>query len=124
MASEKRVLIVDDHEEFLYLLQLALKKYGYDVTTSADPVAALELARSGSFTHFIVDVIMPKVDGIHFIRELRAMKIPGEIALISGYPAPEKAIEGYKAGIRVFIQKGGDSDIMVDQVRLFIESWK
>ena len=62
-----RILVVDDQPHMTYLLGVHLGKAGHEVSTAADGESALELLRAESFDMAIVDVAMPKMDGLTLI---------------------------------------------------------
>lgn len=68
-----KVLVVDDEEPILELLKYNLEKNGYDVKTALDGVRALEIAKKFSPDLVLLDVMMPKMDGIETCRQLRDM---------------------------------------------------
>jgi len=76
MASEK-VLIVEDDQTMLGVLKYNLLKEGYDVITSVDGIQALEVARSEKPELIVLDIMLPKLDGLEVCRILRKeMTVP------------------------------------------------
>jgi CheY-like chemotaxis protein len=63
-----RILIVDDDTILSGLLQLTLELEGYEVETAHDGAEALATLKAGSFDLIILDIVMPKMDGIKFLR--------------------------------------------------------
>lgn len=72
MASPK-VLVVDDEDSILELLKYNLEKSGYEVTTSADGLSAIEIARKFLPDVVLLDIMMPKKDGVETCRQMRAL---------------------------------------------------
>jgi two-component system response regulator MprA len=69
----KRVLIVDDDQNIRGLLQMALESEGYQVATTADGVAALELLTSTEDTWIVLlDIMLPGLDGVEVCARLCA----------------------------------------------------
>lgn len=76
MASEK-VLIVEDDQTMLGVLKYNLLKEGYDVITAVDGVQAVEVARSEKPELIVLDIMLPKLDGLEVCRILRKeMTVP------------------------------------------------
>ncbi len=69
----QKVLVVDDEEPILELLKYNLEKQGYDVKTAADGQAAVEVARKFHPDLVLLDIMMPKMDGVEACRQIRAM---------------------------------------------------
>ena len=68
--TTQRVLIVDDDTILSGLLQLTLELEGYAVTTAPDGSDALALLEKRDFDIIILDIVMPRMDGIRFLRVL------------------------------------------------------
>lgn len=76
--QDYKVLVVDDEESILELLKYNLEKEGYKVKVAPDGVLALEIARKFKPDLILLDIMMPKQDGVETCRQLR------EIPDISG----------------------------------------
>lgn len=66
-----KVLVVDDEEPILELLKYNLEKSGYDVKTASDGARAVEIAKKFSPDLVLLDIMMPKMDGVETCRLLR-----------------------------------------------------
>ncbi len=77
--SGRKILLVDDDQDFLQLLEFDLKKRGFDVVMAANGEDGLEKAKAEKPDLIIFDIKMPKMDGYTFVRRLR--KDPGMEAL-------------------------------------------
>jgi len=69
----QKVLVVDDEEPILELLKYNLEKQGYDVRTAIDGQVAVDVAKKFHPDLVLLDIMMPKVDGVEACRQLRAM---------------------------------------------------
>ncbi len=111
MSVKKKasILIVDDSEELVESLYLQFNYAGFNVTKTTNPVRALELTSLIRPDVLIVDIRMPKLDGIKLIRKFKAIQPDVKVILMTGYyPEYEKSIkEAMDQGLadRV-IQKG------------------
>lgn len=76
--QEYKVLVVDDEEAILELLKYNLEKQGYEVKTALDGIKAVEIAKKFHPDLILLDIMMPKQDGVETCRQLR------EIPEISG----------------------------------------
>ncbi len=69
----QKVLVVDDEEPILELLKYNLEKQGFDVRTATDGQIAVDIAKKFHPDLVLLDIMMPKVDGVEACRQLRAM---------------------------------------------------
>jgi two-component system, OmpR family, alkaline phosphatase synthesis response regulator PhoP len=69
----QKVLVVDDEESILELLKYNLEKQGYDVRTAEDGQQAVDVARKFHPDLVLLDIMMPKMDGVEACRQIRAM---------------------------------------------------
>lgn len=72
---KKRVMTVDDSASVRMMVRFSLQVAGYEVVEAVDGADALEKLNNADFQAFVVDVNMPRMDGIEFVRRLRS--IPG-----------------------------------------------
>ncbi|MFN7980328.1 MAG: response regulator [Vicinamibacterales bacterium] len=82
MANSRKgtILVVDDEEIMREILQTLLTREGYEVKLAASGEAGLELARSRPFDCAVVDIMMPGINGIETLDELR--RIDEDLAVI------------------------------------------
>lgn len=102
------VLIVEDHTDTRDVLETLLSTEGYDVTLAADGVEALERYRRRPADVVLIDVFMPRKDGIETIRELRQeFGDPLCIAMSAdGDPTRRSALDrAREAGARLALRK-------------------
>ena len=69
----QKVLVVDDEEAILELLRYNLEKGGYEVKTAADGMKAVEIARKFQPDLVLLDIMMPKMDGVETCRQIREL---------------------------------------------------
>jgi CheY-like chemotaxis protein len=89
-------MIVEDDEDIREMLRLVLEANGYRVATAADGLEAWEhLADNWQPALIILDLMMPRMDGEHFLKKLRASSQSGiSVVVMSGQPgAIQKARE-------------------------------
>lgn len=71
--NKQKILIVDDEPDILELIEYNLKKEGYQVYTATNGLEAIQSAKKNQPELIILDIMMPKLDGIETCRQLRAM---------------------------------------------------
>jgi two-component system alkaline phosphatase synthesis response regulator PhoP len=74
MSENIKILIVDDEEDIVEILKYNLEKEGYEIETAFDGLEAIEKAESFEPNLIILDIMMPKMDGIEVCEKLRADK--------------------------------------------------
>jgi len=72
MRDPPRILVVDDAPDNLDILQMRLESQGYEVATAGDGVEALEKIREMLPDLVLLDIMMPKMDGIEAVKRLKA----------------------------------------------------
>lgn len=84
IPTHRSLLFVDDNIDLRNLMAAYLGSRGYDVATASDGVAALELMGSRSFDFAVVDMIMPRKEGLETIMEMKSLDPGVHIVAISG----------------------------------------
>lgn len=72
----RRLLCIEDEHFISELYARALTKAGYDVKVIVDGVEGLEEAKTGSYDIILLDLMVPNLDGMHILHELRELKPP------------------------------------------------
>jgi two-component system response regulator PilR (NtrC family) len=106
-VSEPResILVVDDEEVMRDVLGTLLGQAGYRVTLAADGPQGIELARAGSFDAAIVDVMLPQMDGLAVIEELKRLDPELVVLMITAHASVETAITAMKKGAFDYVAK-------------------
>lgn len=81
--SGKRVLIVEDDEFLAELLGVWISSCGFDVTVCNHGVQALEALKLQSFSVVLVDFMMPVLDGIALVKQMRALAYTQPVVILS-----------------------------------------
>jgi two-component system response regulator PilR (NtrC family) len=117
MPRHGSVLVVDDEEIMREILETLLTREGYDVRLAASGDEGLELARGRSFDVAIVDVMMPGLDGIATLEELRKLDEDLPVLMITAFASVETAIAAMKRGAFDYITKPFKNDEVLVVVR-------
>jgi two-component system alkaline phosphatase synthesis response regulator PhoP len=72
-TTKQKILIVDDEPDILVLIEYNLKKEGYQVYTASNGLEAIQQAKKHHPDLIILDIMMPKLDGIEACRQLRTL---------------------------------------------------
>ncbi len=102
----EKLLIVDDEPDMLRLLNMIIKeKTPYEVTTTNNPLEALELAKKGEFALVIADLKMPGLNGIELLEAVKRFGEDIPVIIITAYGTVEAAVETMQKGAFDFITK-------------------
>ena len=109
------ILIADDEEDILGLLRLHLTRLGYEVVAARDGEEALRLAAERRPDLAVLDVSMPKLDGLEVTRRLRdGGGVP--VILLSALVQPSDVERGLEAGAKAYMRKPFTGDELRERV--------
>ena len=121
MSASKRVLIVDDAALVRAYYRQALERAGYEVDEALNGLEGLEKVLMQPFDLAIVDVNMPQMDGMTFIRTLREKELPTSTiaTLVTSTEAKEQDIVAARvAGANFYLTKPMSQEKLIEHVML------
>ena len=121
MARSGSVLVIDDEEVMREILEALLGREGYRVKVASSGEEGLDLARSTSFDAAIVDVMMPGIDGIATLEELKKIDEDLPVVMVTAFASVETAISAMKRGAFDYITKPFKNDEVIVVVRNAVE---
>ena len=98
LAEDMRILVVEDDNKIASFVAKGLKQAGYAVDRCADGEEALALAETTPYDAAVVDVMLPKLDGLSFIQRLRGQKIRTPVIILSAKATVDDRVKGLQAG--------------------------
>ena len=99
-----KIIVVDDEKEIRNLIEIYLKNEGYEVTKASDGEEALEILEKEDIDLIILDIMMPKMDGIEVCKRVREnLNIP--ILMLSAKSEDMDKIQGLMTGADDYITK-------------------
>ncbi|HYE87656.1 MAG TPA: sigma-54 dependent transcriptional regulator [Vicinamibacterales bacterium] len=104
------ILVIDDEEVMRDILGTLLEREGYSVRLAASGQEGLDLAKSLPFDAVIVDVMMPGIDGLQVLQELKKHDEELPVLMITAYASMESAIAAMKKGAFDYITKPFKND--------------
>lgn len=115
-----RVLMVDDEADLCMLVNEHLKD-GYLVETFTDPEEAWLVQEASPFDVLVLDLRMPRLDGLEFLRRVRATEAETEVVILTGNASLDSAMEAIDLGIFAYCNK----PIRFDQLRVVVDrAWQ
>lgn len=120
--AKTKVLIVDDEVDILDLLQYNLEKEGYKVLKAMDGQEAMDIAKSEKPQLILLDIMMPKLDGIETCRRIR--EIPGlndaYIVFLTARAEEYSELAGFDAGADDYIAKPIKPRVLMSRIRAIL----
>ena len=113
----KRILICEDEPDVQLSLKKALERLNYEVFSAVDGKKALELIKKLELDLVILDIRMPKLDGIEVAKEIRKFDARTKIIFISAFQGPEISKEAAKYDIVDYIVKPTTSEEILKVVQ-------
>jgi len=121
MARSGSVLVIDDEEVMREILEALLGREGYRVKLASSGEEGLDLARSTQFDAAIVDVMMPGIDGIAVLEELKKIDEDLPVVMVTAFASVETAISAMKRGAFDYITKPFKNDEVIVVMRNAVE---
>ena len=100
-----KVLVAEDEVHLGQILSTFLTGRGYAVHTVTDGRAALEVLRAEAYDVALLDIVMPELDGLEVLKQVRADADPPEVIIITGNGTIETAISAMKLGAYDYMAK-------------------
>ena len=116
-----KILVVDDEKVLVKGIKFNLESEGYQVEAGYDGEEAVELARSGSFDLIILDLMMPKIDGLQACMRIREFSnVP--VIMLTAYGDVELAVKALKSGAVDFILKPWDNEVLLEKIHAALQA--
>jgi two-component system OmpR family response regulator len=100
-----RLLIVDDDRAICDYMQTLLEKDGFAVKAVSDPMLVEEEVRAGDYHVIILDLMMPRLDGIEVLRRIRDIDTDVAVVMFTAHPNLDTAIASMKLDAVDYIKK-------------------
>ena len=100
-----RILVVEDDDKIASFLAKGLKQNGFSVDTASDGEEALSLCRSVNYDSVVLDIMLPKLDGLSVLRTIRREKKLVPVLLLSAKASVDNRVTGLQAGADDYLTK-------------------
>jgi len=117
-----KILVVDDDAIVIKSCKRILEAEGFEVSTVPSAEHALEAIKNYDFDLLLIDVKMPKRDGMYLMREVKKSRPEVPIIIMSGYPTPETIADVLNLGANLFIPKPFGPDELMKSVRQVLKN--
>ncbi len=113
-----RILVADDEQSMREFLDIMLKKEGYKVSLASNGEEVAKLVENDLFDLVLLDIRMPKLDGISTLRKIKASTPETIVIMITAYASADTAIKAMKEGAYDYITK----PFKVEEIKLIIKN--
>lgn len=115
-----RILIAEDERNLAEALSVFFEKNQFSVDAVFDGQAAYDYAVSGGYDAIILDVMMPRLDGVEVLRRLRAERIRTPVMMLTAKAQKDDRITGFNAGADDYLPKPFEPDELICRVRAML----
>ena len=112
-----QVLVVEDKRSLAGHLGRALEGEGYSVTLAYDGEEALRLGKTGAYDVMLLDLMLPRLDGLSVIRKMREDRLRTQAIIVSARDTMNDVVHGLDAGADDYLTKPFALDVLLAKVR-------
>ncbi|MCA9873351.1 MAG: response regulator [Anaerolineales bacterium] len=118
----RSILVVDDEDVTREILQILLEMEGFTVFAAADGLEALEKVAECRPDLIILDLMMPRLDGLGVCKQLRAQPETADLAIIllSGNSQDRAVTAGLRAGANAYLMKPIDPPLLLSEINKYL----
>jgi len=115
-----RILVIEDEKKIADFIKRGLKEEGYAVDAAHDGEAGLFLAKTNDYDLILLDLMLPKIDGITVCKKLREGKILSPIIMLTAKDAVEDKVTGLDAGADDYLTKPFAFEELLARIRAIL----
>lgn len=115
-----RLLIAEDEKDLADALCVLFEKNQFSVDTVGDGFSAYEYASSGEYDAIILDIMMPKLNGIDVLKRLREGSVSTPVMMLTAKGQKDDRILGFNSGADDYLPKPFDPDELIARVRALL----
>ncbi len=113
----EKVLLVDDEKDFLETMSERMQAREMNVTTTTSPKEALKKVQEESYDAVILDLMMPEMDGLETLKELKKRNPDIQVILLTGHATVQKGVEAMKLGAVDLLEKPADIQVLTEKIK-------
>lgn len=112
-----KVLLVDDAQDFVNYMKKRLVARGLEIWTAFNGQDGLEIVKSQPLDVVVLDVLMPGIDGLETLQEIKKIEPNLQVIMLTGHGTVETTAEGMKLGATDFLLKPCDFDTLLESIQ-------
>jgi DNA-binding NtrC family response regulator len=112
-----RILVIDDEAGFRQMMTEWLQKQGYDACDISDGPEVLDLLKKNHFDVVILDLVMPKANGLTLISEIHRLCPQTRMIVVSAAADVRVAVEAARAGAETCLEKPVEFDVLRSELQ-------
>ena len=121
--TKGKILLIDDEPDIAYLVKVGLERNGFQVDGYTDPILALQNFRRGLYRLLVLDIKMPKIDGIQLLERI---KKEDDKIRVCFFTASEEFASNYKSVLEhsnkfLFVSKPISISKMTEEIEQFLK---
>jgi len=116
-SVKDKILIIDDDENVRQILAATLETSGYAVSSADSGERAVAAVRESPIDLVILDLVLPRVDGLEVLKEITTLRPETAVIMITGHASVETAIKAMKMGAVDYVVK----PFRLEEVELIVE---
>jgi DNA-binding response OmpR family regulator len=97
--NEAQILYIEDYPVVQTMYVDALRSHGFTLDVASDGKQALEMVHTKAYDIILLDLLLPQVTGMEFLREFRVKRYSGMIVILSDFDDPSTVAETKKLGV-------------------------
>lgn len=113
MEQKTKIIIVDDENQILATYQNYFQKRDFQADVASDGEQGLKMLREGEYDVAIIDIRMPKLDGISLAQKMREEGIDTSIVILTGHGEKEDAVKAVNLNVDAWFEK---ANIKMDEL--------
>ena len=121
LGAKPRVLVVDDQEALRSLLARLLEREGFDPVQAEDGAQAVELYKSEAPLVVVSDIMMPRMDGLALLNEIRRIDRNATVILMTGQGNEDVLLKALRGGATNFFKKPFNVRELIEEIRKVVD---
>ena len=122
MGSMSKILVVDDDRTTRHVLSKVLTAAGFTTSVAKDGVEALKTLRAKRFDLLLLDVWMPRMNGLELLAKLRSRKTRPRVVVMTSDDAPETLLKAVREQAFTYVHKPVESPALLQTVRTALKA--